>query len=254
MTAVVSGWDVALVVAVTTMVAVMATLRAPRRKALVLAFPVPFTIASLAVGRPLDATHVAALSLLFLYTLGVWALHRRAGVPLLAAIALSAVGFVAVAAALNAVLPRGDAAFWWAVAATAALGAGLLVALPVQEERGARRELPLALKLPAVLAVVVALVAVKELIGGFMTLFPMVGVLASYENRLGLWSNVRQIPVVMLTMLPLMATAQLAQDQLGLGASLALGWLPFALVLTPFLRRGWRGGPAVPRRRTRRSV
>jgi len=250
----VSGWDATLVVAVTAMVAVMASLRTPRRKALVLAFPVPFTIASMAVGRPLDATHVVALSLLFLYTVGVWALHRRVRVPLLAAIVASVAGFLALATVLNGILPRSEAGFWWAVAATALIGSGLLVTLPVQEEPGARRELPLVVKLPAVLVTVVALVSVKELIGGFMTLFPMVGVLASYENRLGLWSNVRQIPVVMLTMLPLMVTSHLLHDRLGLAASLAIGWLPFALIVTPFLRRGWRGGPAGPRRAARRSA
>jgi hypothetical protein len=251
----VTTWDVALVVAVTGMVAAMATLRTPRRKALVLAFPVPFTIASLALGRPLDATHVAALTLLFLYTLGVWALHHRLGAPLLAAIATSATGFVLVATALNDLLPRTESAFWGAIAATAAIGTALLVGLPVRDEPGERRELPLAVKLPIVLATVAFLVWVKGLMGGFMTLFPMVGVVASYENRFGLWSNVRQIPVVMVTMLPLMAASRLLDGRFGLAASLAIGWVPFMVVLTPFLLRGWRGaGPGRTAARRRNPI
>jgi len=241
------GWDVALVAAVTGMVAVMALLRAPRRKALVMAFPVPFTIACLAVGRPIDATHVAALSLLFGYTLAVHALHRRWRVPLLPSIVAAAAGFVGAATLLNRVLPRDDAAFWWAIGATLLAGSTLLRALPRRDEPGRRDEIPVLVKLPIALATTVGLVLLKQAIGGFMTLFPMVGVLASYENRHGLWSNVRQIPVVMVTMLPLMATSRLTEPSVGLAASLALGWIPFTIALAPFVVRGWRQGALPPR-------
>jgi len=234
------AWDVALVAAVTGMISVMALLRTPRRKALVMVFPIPFTIACLSVGRPIDATHVAALTLLFGYTLSVHALHRRARVPLLPSIALAVVGFVATATLLNRLLPRDDAAFWTALALTLVAGVALLRGLPRLDEPGVRDEVPLRVKLPVALATTVGLVLLKGAIGGFMTLFPMVGVLASYENRHGLWSNVRQIPVVMVTMLPLMATSHLTEPTLGLAGSLALGWIPFAVALAPFVVRGWR--------------
>ena len=243
----VSGWDAALVVAVTAMVGVMASLRAPRRKALVLVFPIPFTIASLAVGRPLDATHVTALTLLFGYTLAVHVLHRRWRMPLVPSILAAAAGFVGAATLLNRFLPRDDAAFWWSIVATLFVGATLLRVLPRRHEPGGRDDIPIAVKMPIALATTVALVLLKQAIGGFMTLFPMVGVLASYENRHGLWSNVRQIPVVMVTMLPLMATSRLTEPTLGLAASLALGWLPFALAMAPFVVRGWRQEPTLTR-------
>jgi hypothetical protein len=250
------GWDLALVAAVSAMIAVVALLRAPRRKAMVLAFPVPFTIASLAVGRPLDATHVVALGLLFGYTLAVHALHRRARVALLPSIALSVGGFVAAATLLNRLLPRDDAAFWIALAATLVAGVALLRALPRLEEPGVRDEVPLHVKLPIAVATTVGLVLLKGAIGGFMTLFPMVGVLASYENRHGLWANVRQIPVVMVTMLPLMATSRLTEPALGLAASLALGWVPFLFVLAPSSSAAGASRPpsrlAPPRRPPRR--
>ena len=238
-----SGWDGALIVTVTGMVAFMATLRTPRRKALVLTFPVPFTIATLAVGRPIDVTHVSALFLLFGYTVGVWALHRTAGLHLVASIVVSATGFVTIASALNHALPRTDASFWLAVAGTALAAVALLRLLPVRDERAGRRDLPLAVKLPIVLATVTFLVWIKDVLGGFMTLFPMVGVLASYENRAGLWTNARQIPVVMLTMLPLMVVSHWTVEQVGLPASLAIGWIAFSLALVPFLIRGWRAAP-----------
>jgi hypothetical protein len=244
----VGAWDAALVVAVTGMIAVMALLRAPRRKALVMVFPIPFTIACLSVGRPIDATHVAALSLLFGYTLSVHALHRRARVPLLPSIALSATGFVTAATLLNRILPRDETAFWTALALTLVAGVALLRGLPRHDEPGVRDEVPLRVKLPVAFATTVGLVVLKGAIGGFMTLFPMVGVLASYENRHGLWSNVRQIPVVMVTMLALMATSRLTEPTLGLAGSLAVGWLPFAIALAPFVVRGWRQPTAAPPR------
>lgn len=241
-----SGWDAALVVAVTGMVAVMAHLRSPRRKALVLSVPLPFTIATLAVGRPIDATHVSALWLLFAYTLAVYALHRRLGLALIPSIVVAAAGFVVVGGALNAHLPNGEAAFWLAVAATLVVSWTLLRALPVSNEVGMLVDLPLARKLSLVALVVAALVAFKGIMGGFMTLFPMVGVVASYENRHGLWANVRQVPVVMLTMLPLMVTTRLVEPALGLPGALLLGWIPFLLALGPFLWHSWsRTDPAI---------
>lgn len=234
-----SAWDVALVVAVTTMVVVMAVLREPRRKALVLSVPVPFTIATLAIGRPVDATHVAALGLLFVYTLAVYLLHRRLRLGVLSSIGIAVSLYLAGASAMNAVVPRHDGAFWTAVAVMSLVAAVLLWRLPHSREQGVRHAVPLARKLP-VTVVVSGLVAMKGLLGGFMTLFPMVGVVASYENRAGLWANVRQVPVVMVTMLPLMVTARLAEPRFGLPWALLMGWIPFLLVVAPFLQRSWR--------------
>lgn len=239
-----SGWDLALVASVTAMVVVMAVLRTPRRKALVMAFPIPFTVASIALGEPVTTTHVAALTLLFAYTLGVWALHRLGRVPLIAAILVSAAGFVTVAAVLAPMLPRTEAAFWMSIGATAMLAVALLALLRPSDEEPDRRRLPLPVKIPVIVLVVTFLVWIKDAIGGFMTLFPMVGVLASYENRRGLWSNVRQIPVVMLSMLPLMVTSHVTVDAVGLAGSLVIGWVPLLLVLVPFLRRAWLRVPA----------
>lgn len=239
------AWDVALVLSVTGLVTVMALLRAPRRKALVLVLPIPFTIATLSVGRPIDATHVAALGLLFGYTWAVHALHRRARLPLVASIAVSAALFVAAASWLNGWLPRDETTFWGVVALTLVAALALLRGLPPKHEPGAHEELPLAVKLPVAAATITLLVTLKQAIGGFMTLFPMVGILASYENRHGLWSNVRQIPVVMVTMLPLLATSFLTHSAVGLPISLALGWIPYLIAVTPFVVRRWRALPPV---------
>ena len=231
-----SAWDVVLVAAVTGMVTVMAVLREPSRKAWVLAFPVPFTLAAMAVGTRLDATHVVATGATFLYTFLVWFVATRLRIHLVLAIGAAVAAFLGTATVANAVLPRGDAAFWWAVAVVTAAGTALHRSLPVREELPRTRDLPLAVKVPLAALVVLGLVAVKEWIGGFMTMFPMVGVIASVENREGLWSNVRRIPVVMTTMMPLMVTARITEPYVGLGISLLLGWLPFLATLALMAR------------------
>ena len=225
-------WDIALMVSVTGLVGVMALLRDPRRKAYVMTFPVPFTIAALAVGRRIDASNVLALLLLFVYTLAVYLLHRRLRISLAPSIVLSAAGFVALGTLLQRADLTSDRAFWWSCAGVLTFALASLWGLPEREERGSARELPLRWKAPMVIAVVFLLVALKARLGGFMTLFPMVGVMASYENRHGLWANVRQIPVVMLTVLPLLVTSRLTSQEVGLPVSLSLGWVAFLAALT----------------------
>lgn len=224
-------WDVALMASVTGLVGVMAVLRDPRRKAYVMTFPVPFTVAALAVGRRIDASNVLALMLLFAYASAVYVLHRRSKLWLVPSIVLGASGFVAVGLLLQRADLTSDRAFWWSSATVLLTATALWWGLPDREERGSARELPLHWKVPLAVAIIFLLVVLKARLGGFMTLFPMVGVMASYENRHGLWANVRQMPVVLLTLLPLLVTSRLTSDAVGLPASLALGWGAFAATL-----------------------
>ncbi|MEX2534589.1 MAG: hypothetical protein WD273_03230 [Trueperaceae bacterium] len=228
-------WDFLLLAAVSVMVTIIAYLRHPLWKAFVLSFPLPFTLAALAVGEPLGAANVMALGLLFLYTYGVYLLRNRLRLNVLPAILLAAGGYCLVGVWLQGLLPKTESAFWLAVLAITTLAVLLRVNLGPRSEPGFRASLPLFLKLPVVLLVVTMLILLKSSLGGFMTLFPMVGVLASYKSRFSLWSNVRQVPVIMLTLLPLMVTSRLLHESLGLAASLGIGWVPFLLCLTPFL-------------------
>ena len=93
------------------------------------------------------------------------------------------------------------------------------------------------IKFPAIVGVVLGLVAIKSLLGGFMTLFPMVGVIAAYEARHSLWTMCRQVPVIMLTILPIIAVVRLTAPHLGLGVGLAMGWATFPVTLTALTRR-----------------
>jgi len=236
-------WDAALLAGVSLQGTAIAYLREPRWKALLLSVPVPFTLASLALGSPVGPTHAAAVVLLMLYTHAVRLLHYRLGVRIVAAIVVSALGYCVAGAALTPLLPNTEAAFWVAAGLAFATGLVLHLAVPVREERGHRSPLPVWIKLPVIGCVVFGLIVVKQVLSGFMTLFPMVGVIAAYEARRSLWSVCRQIHALVLALVPMLAAIHLAQGSLGVGGALPAGWGVFLLVLVPLAWKMWFARP-----------
>ena len=87
----------------------------------------------------------------------------------------------------------------------------------------------------AILGVVAVIVLLKQLLGGFMALFPMVGTIAAYEARQSLWTIGRQIPILMTTAGPMMAAMWLAQHFLhaSVPVSLLAGWGIFLAIMIP---------------------
>ena len=229
-------WDVLLVLVVSVMATSVAYVRHPRAKAVILNLPIPFTLANLALGRPVGPTHVLGLWVLLLFTHGVRWLHVFGRVPIVLAIALAAAGYCLLGGLLAAVVPDTDTLFWTIALLTLALGAVLHAVLPHRQEPGHRSPMPI----PAVAVVISFILAIRNLLQGFMTLFPMVGVVAAYEARHSLWTITRQIPVLMITLVPMHVTVRLTQDRFGLGGGLALGWVVFLVLLIPVSRRLWR--------------
>ena len=216
-------WDLLLIAAVSLQVTAVAYLRAPRWKALILCLPFPFTIVALGLGRPIDVTNLLGLIAIFLYVHAIRLLYRRLGLPIIPAISLALAGYCLLG---------------WAVVCLLAFF--LHRRLPPRSEPGHRTPLPVWLKLPVVVAVVCLLLLVKESLQGFATLFPLVSVVGAYEARHSLWTLGRQMPVLMLTLTPLMAVAHLTQKHVGLGPSLLFGWAAFLLILLPLTRAMWR--------------
>lgn len=231
-------WDITLVLAVSTQATVLAYLRQPRLKAFAYVLPFPFTLATLAMGRPVDATNVVAMIPLFLYIQGVRLLYR-ARLPIVVAIAVSALGYTAVGWAIAPLISKTDTAFWLVCALVLALALALYLGLPHRDEPDHRTTLPVYVKMPIIAAVIVALIAIKNSLQGFMTLFPMVGVVAAYEARYSLWTVGRSLTAWMVAMIPMMAVLRLAQGELGLGLALVLGWAAFLSVLLPLTRSQW---------------
>ncbi len=226
-----NGWDVALIVVVSAMGTAVAYLRHPEHKAFVLMLPVPFTLATLSLGRPVDATNVLGLGALFCFSIGVWALHVRLHWPILTAIAVCATGYCAIGAAIMRLHLTGDAAFWGSATVMLAAALALIRALPYREEPHHRTPLPVMIKLPAIACVIATLIMLKNHLGGFMTLFPMVGVVAAYEARNSLWAIVRRIPWIALLLVPMMSLMRLTQNRIGLLTALAVAWALFLVLL-----------------------
>ncbi len=228
--------DLALLVIVSTQATLLAYIPHPKWKALVMVLPIPFTLASLAVGAPVNTTHVAALNLLLAYTHAVRLLHARAGVPIIPAIVLSAAGYCGAGALLRKVLPLTPAAFWIACGLSLIVAAAAQALFPRPEEPNHRSHLPPWLKFPIIAGVILILIVMKRFLQGFMTMFPMVGVVASYESRTSLGSVCRAMPDFMLAMIPMMAVVRVVQPRMGLGPALGVGWLAFIPMLALLIR------------------
>lgn len=226
-------WDVALVVAVTIQATVLAYVFDPRWKAFILMLPIPFTITTLSLAEPVGATHVLGLVLLLLFTHAVRLLHYNLRVPVFPAIVLAAGAYCAVGWPLASILPGTETVFWSSVAVTAVVAVGVMRVFPSYQENGHKSEAALWVKVPAIAAVALLLVAIKYGLRGFTTVFPMVGVVAVYEARKCLWTICRAIPAVILMLLTLMMVAHVTHDLAGLAGALAIGWGAFLCLLVP---------------------
>lgn len=249
-----TGWDVALIVVVAAHATFLAYLHYPRAKALLYCIPIPFTLATLALGAPVGVTHVLGMALMLGFMCAVYLLHARARLPIVPAIALCAASYCLIAGAVARVAVDGEPAFWAALAAVFALGLGLYLRLPHRAEQGHTSPLPVPVKFLGIVCVIGLLVLIKQRLQGFMTMFPMVGVIAAYEARYSLWTLLRQIPLLMLAVTPMLMLCRLLQPHLGVGWALACGWVAFLSVLIPLSVRRWREGAGGVGRRGRRPV
>lgn len=233
-------WDVALILVVSVHATSLAYIREPRWKAFVYVLPVPFTIATLALGRPLDVTHALGLLSLPVYPYGVRWLHLGLGLPIVAAIATAAGSYGLLGIAVARVVPVTPLSFWLALGAAALVALLLESCLPHRDEPGHRSPLPVPVKFTVVACVIIGIVLAKRQLQGFMTCFPMVGTVAAYEARKSLWTLGRQIPTQMLAIVLLFAVCRLTQGAIGLLPALAAGWCVFLLTFVPLTRRMWR--------------
>ena len=236
-------WDLALIATVSLHATAIAYAHRPKWKALLLSLPVPFTLATLALDVPFEATHVAGLVLLLFFTHGVRWLHLGAGLGIVPSIVLSATGYCLIGSGLSQILSQSEAAFWLSAVPVGALSLALCFLLPHRDEPGHRSPLPLWLKLPIVVAVIVVIVVLKKALRGFMAVFPMVGVVAAYEARHCLWTIGRQIPAIMLGIALMMIVSRLTYRHVGMGISLVFAWIAFLAVFFSMMRVMWAGRP-----------
>lgn len=230
-----SPWDFALLAVVTIMGTTLAYVGDPKWKAFLLGLPFPFTLANLSLGEQVGPSHVLGMALLLLFTNMVRWLHDDMKIPIVAAIAASAAAYLAAAVLLNRIVSRSPLEFWLVFALTLSAGVLLLVLLPHRQEPAYRSPLPVLVKIAAIAGVIAVIVLLKRALGGFMTMFPMVGTIAAYEARRSLWTISRQIPILIVTAGPMMAAMWVAQQAFhaSIPVSLAAGWAVFIAVMTP---------------------
>ena len=230
-----SVWDVVLVVVVSMQATILAYLHHPLWKGFMLLLPIPFTVAFLALGRPVDATNILGLVALLVYAHGVRLLRNQIGIPIIPAIVLAAVSYGVIGGIVAQRVPATDSAFAVSVVGSVILGGMLHLLLPDKQEPGHRSPLPIPVKLAIIVGVICVLVILKHLLKGFMAVFPMVGVVGSYEARYSLWTMCRQVPLVMLMWAPMMVTLRIAQPRWGVGVSLVLAWMVLLILLIPYM-------------------
>ncbi|MHB9110193.1 MAG: hypothetical protein ACYDCO_24335 [Armatimonadota bacterium] len=236
-----TGWDIALLVAVSVMGTVLAYLYHPQWKAVMLTLPIPFSMAFLSVGQKIDVTNIAGLLVLLAFTHAVRILYYNYNVRIFITIAVSAVGYCLAGTLLAWLLPKTDIAFWIVFALVVLTGIAFYILQPIREDRGHRTTMPVWLKLPVMAGVVLMLILIKNSLQGFMTVFPMVGVIAAYEGRFSLWTNCHKVALIMFSMGPMMAAMYIVQHWFHWAAipSLALGWAVLLSILLPMTREIW---------------
>ena len=233
-------WDILLIVVVTLKGTLAAYIPNPRWKAFLLLSPIPFTLAVLALGQPINVTHMSGLLVLLAYTFGVKLLYRRYRVPIVWAIVLSALGYCVVGSILAALIPQTETAFFIAAVAVGTVAAILHSSMPHPVEPKQQSPLPVWKKAIAMAAVISFIVIIKSFLQGFVAVFPMVGVIVAYESRLSLYTVCRHIPVALLSFVPMMTTCLLLQDQIGQAWALVAGWVVYLIVLPLFLIPLWK--------------
>lgn len=229
--------DYLLICGVTALGLLMAYLRNPVAKALMLAIPIPVTLGILSVGQPVDVTNVVGLLLSLAFTLAVLVLHKTLRVRILLAIPLAAVSYCFWGMLLATWLPKTELLFWCAVPVVLVTAGGVLNAMPPRGEPAYRSPLPVWFKTVIILTVVTFLVVIKRQLGGFLTTFPMLGVIASYETRNSLYTTSRQIPITVMAFSFMFAVCHALHDRLGLHLSLLLGVAVYAVIVALLMKR-----------------
>jgi len=229
-------WDWVLLAIVSLQAAMVAYLYDPKWKALILTLPIPFTCAALAVGQDVNTYNVIGLAILILFIFSVQILHYQFEVSIYLSILVGILVYSGTSFAALKLIPSTNVTFWYSCLVIFLLSSAILAIVPVSISRGHRTSLPVLLKLPILVCVILSIIAVKKQLQGFVTVFPMIALITAYEARHSLCVISRQILVMVLILLPMMIACYMTQSYLGLGKSLVVGWIVFCSLLFPVLR------------------
>ncbi len=227
-------WDILLLLVITVQSTFLAYIYHPQWKAFMLSLPFPFTVAVLAVGKPVNVTNMTGLILLLLFSHCVRILYNNFKINIFMAIVFAAMLYCLLGWGISISLPRNPMTFWGSAVLVIMIAVGNLAVQPHKNESGQKSLMPIWAKLLVILCIVMLLITMKNILSGFITVFPMVGVIAAYEARKALWTVSRQIPVVMLTLGPMIMAIYIFQSAYGRYWSLVIGWIVFLALFIPY--------------------
>jgi hypothetical protein len=201
--------------------------------------PIPFFFANMALKLPVSVHHLAGQPLIMIFLAVIYILHTLLRVPILLAIAASLVIYCGTARLLIHVLPTDVPwLFWTFFIFDGLLGLVLYFIMDHKHEAGNRTPLPLYIKLPCIMLIILILVIIKNWLGGFMTVFPMVTTIAAYEARGCLWTMTRQMGVNVTLFAVMIAVVFIAQfyGHFSTVPSLLCGWGGYFLAMAVYNR------------------
>ncbi len=213
-----------LVVVVTCQITAMSYISSPRWKAFIYALPLPFSVGLFVVDEPINATNVLGLLLLLVYIHLIRLFYNKWGWNIILSIIISVIVYIVAGSIGHSLLPDTPSTFLVSLVITAAVCLVIMQLQPFRDEPGHKTTLPVYVKLPMIIIVVSILVGMKNSLGGFMTTFPMVGVLGAYESRYSLWTMSRQFPRLILCILVLIVVTRFVERVFSLPFALLLGW------------------------------
>jgi len=232
-------WDILLIAAVSAQSTALAYSYRPQLKGFILMMPVPFFFANLALNQPVSVHHLAGQPLILIYLVVIYVLYTLLRANILLAIAASLVIYCGTARLLIHLLPTDMAwLFWFFGVFDIILGVVLYFWLGHKHEEGHRTPLPLYIKLPCIIVIVLGIVIIKNWLGGFMTVFPMVTTIAAYEARNCLWTMIRQMSVNAALFSVMIGVVYIAQHygHFSMIPALLCGWGGYFLAMVIFSR------------------
>jgi hypothetical protein len=222
-------FDVIFAITIGIVIAIIASIKSGRTKALVYGLPIPITVALIATGGHVDVTHIFGLTLVILFLWLVAFLYRRGWnifvADIVAAIAYIIAGFVMT----NYI----HVSFVFGVVAFIALW--LIFVLLYREGRSKEQKAQASrikpyVKFPIVAVIAYALLNIKTLLSGVVVTFPFSGVFAVVETKHMLRILAATMTRNSIAILGLFVTMYCLNDW-PLAGKLVIGWIVYLVVL-----------------------
>jgi hypothetical protein len=207
----------------------VSTIRSIRWRSLVYSLPLPISLALITTSAKVDGSQIWGVVALNLFFSIVALIHVRWGWPILVADALGVVAYIGLSITVAAFAPI---PFWPSLLAVIVLWISAIFLIPLNgHDTPARPEQqwPGSLvKLSSVFGASLLMVAIGNLLKGFVVTFPYSGVLVAIETRHDLGDFTRHFARNSISLIAYFTGCYVARDR-GETIAITAGWVAFAL-------------------------